>query len=109
MPDGLTKHPIRYRDGWLGRDLDRDALYWDFTPSHLAAIDERMARIEKMGLKFHAIRREHFSHPALAADVDAVLERIKTGPGLIIMHGFPIDKYDGERRQGVYWGSGTHF
>ena len=84
MPDGMTKTPVRtrHRQGWLGRDLDRDALYWDFTPSHLAAIDETMARIEKMGLKFHEIRREHFSHPALDADLALVLERIKTGPGL---------------------------
>src|SRR3954467_8112794 len=111
MPDGLTKTPSRprHREGWLGRDLDRDALYWDFTPAHLAAIDEQMARIEKLGLKFHEIRREHFAHPALDGDLAVVLERIKTGPGLVIMRGFPIDKYDAERMQAVYWGIGTHF
>ena len=51
MPDGMTKTPPApaTAQGWLGRDLDRDALYWDFTPSHLAAIDELMARIEKTG------------------------------------------------------------
>ena len=67
MPDGMTEHAVSppHRQGWLGRDLDRDALYWDFTPSHLAAIDELMARIEATGLPFHEIRREHFSHPAL--------------------------------------------
>ncbi len=68
-----------------------------------------MARIEQMGLKFHDIRREHFSHPALDGDLAAVLERIKTGPGLLIMRGFPVDKYDAERMQAVYWGIGTHF
>ena len=109
MLDGMTNTRTRHRQGWFGRDLDRDALYWDFTLSHLAAIDERMARIEKMGLKFHEIRREHFSHPALDADLAAVLERIKTGPGLMIMRGFPVDKYDAERMQAVYWGIGTHF
>ena len=62
-----------------------------------------------MGLEFHEIRREHFSHPALDADLALVLERIKTGPGLLIMRGFPVDKYDAERMQAVYWGIGTHF
>ena len=33
----------RHREGWLGAELDRGALYWDFTPAHLAAIDELMA------------------------------------------------------------------
>ena len=109
MPDGMTKTPSRHREGWLGSDLDRDSLYWDFSPAHLAAIDELMARIEKLGLKFHQIRREHFSHPALDGDLALVLQRIKTGPGLLIMRGFPIDKYDAERMQAVYWGIGTHF
>jgi hypothetical protein len=111
MPDGMTTTPSRprHRDGWLGRDLDRDALYWDFTASHLAAIDALMACIEKTGLKFYEIRREHFSHPALDGDLALVLERIKTGPGLLIMRGFPVDKYDAERMQTVYWGVGTHF
>jgi hypothetical protein len=111
MPDGITGTPARprHREGWLGRDLDRGALYWDFTPAHLAAIDTLMARIEKTGLKFHEIRREHFSHPALDGDLALVLERIKTGPGLLIMRGFPVDKYDAERMRTVYWGIGTHF
>src|SRR5690242_6707097 len=108
MPDG-TMELTRHRDGWRGAELDRAALYWDFTPAHLAAIDELMARVEPLGLPFHAIRREHFSHPALDRDLAALLHRIKTGPGLVIMRGFPVDKYDPERMQSLYWGIGTHF
>ena len=99
----------RHREGWLGAELDRESLYWDFAPAHLAAIDELMARIEPLRLPFHAIRREHFSHPALDADLAALLHHIKTGPGLVIMRGFPVDKYDPERMQTIYWGIGAHF
>ena len=109
MPDGMTKPPSRHRQGWRGSDLDREALYWDFTPTHLAAIDELMARVENMGLRFNEVRRAHFSHPALDRDLAAVLERIKDGPGLLIMRGFPVDKYDPDRMRTVYWGIGTHF
>ena len=45
MPDGATVVQ-RHRDGWRGGELDRGALYWDFTPAHLAAIDELMERVE---------------------------------------------------------------
>jgi hypothetical protein len=109
MLDGMTTPPTRHRKGWLGRDLDRTSLYWDFTAAHLAAIDEVMARLEPRRLPFHRIRREDFSHPALDADLAAVLNRIRTGPGLVIMRGFPVDRYDAERMQTVYWGIGTHF
>jgi len=40
---------------WTGRQL-----YWDFTPAHLAAIDQLMARIEEAGLPFHEIRPASF-------------------------------------------------
>ncbi|MGE5272138.1 MAG: TauD/TfdA family dioxygenase [Thiohalocapsa sp.] len=108
MPDGMTA-VRRHRSGWLGAELDRDTLYWDFTPAHLAAIDELMARVEPLGLPFHEIKKGHFSHPALDADLAALLHRIKTGPGLVIMRGFPVDKYDPERMQTLYWGIGAHF
>ena len=107
-PDGMTT-VARHCDGWRGNELDRNALYWDFTAAHLVAIDELMARVEPLGLPFHEIRKGHFSHPALDADLSALLDHIKTGPGLVIMRGFPVDKYDAERMQTLYWGIGTHF
>jgi hypothetical protein len=109
MPDGMTTTMRRHRAGWLGAELDREALYWDFTPAHLAAIDELMERIVAAGLPFHEIRREHFAHPVLDRDLADLLAQIKNGPGLAIMRGFPVDKYDPKRMQAIYWGIGTHF
>jgi hypothetical protein len=109
MPDGVTSTGTRHRRGWRGAELDRSALYWEFTPAHLAAIDELMEHVEARGLPFHEIRREHFSHPALDRDLADLLVQIKNGPGLVVIRGFPVDKYDPERMQAVYWGIGTHF
>jgi hypothetical protein len=109
MPDGMTSTMTRHRAGWRGAELDRDSLYWEFTPAHLAAIDELMERIEAADLPFHEIRRRHFSHPALDRDLADLVAQIKNGPGLVIMRGFPVDKYDAEQMQAVYWGIGTHF
>jgi hypothetical protein len=108
MPDGMTG-PARHQQGWLGSEIDRESLYWDLTPVHRTAIDECMARVKQAGIPFHKIRREHFAHPALDADLTAVLRQIKDGPGLLIMRGFPVDKYTAEEMQAVYWGIGTHF
>ncbi len=109
MPDGMTAETARHQNGWLGSEIDRGSLYWSFTPAHLAAIDECMARVGQAKIPFHEIRREHFAHPALDADLAAVLAQIKYGPGLLIMRGFPVDKYSAEEMQAVYWGIGTHF
>ena len=99
----------RHRDGWLGAEFDRGALYWDFTPAHLQAIDELMAKLAGDKRPFYQITKRDFSHPALDADLAKLLAYIKTGPGLVVMRGFPVDKYTPEEMQTVYWGIGAHF
>jgi hypothetical protein len=105
----VMERVIRHRDGWLGAEFDRNALYWDFTPAHLAAIDKLMAKLAGDPRPFHELNRRDFSHPALDADLAALLTYIKTGPGIVIMRGFPVRKYTPEEMQTVYWGIGTHF
>jgi hypothetical protein len=109
MSEVMERTARRHRDGWLGGELDRDALYWDLTPANLRAIDELMDRLAGSGLDFPQVERRHFSHPDLDGDLAAVLERIKTGPGLLILRGLPVDKYDANAMQWIYWGIGTHF
>jgi hypothetical protein len=99
----------RHRDGWLSAELDRGALYWDFAPAQLRAIDDLMGPILGSGRPLQEISRRDFSHPALDGALADVLRRIKTGPGLLIMRGFPVDRYTAEEMQYVYWGVGTHF
>jgi hypothetical protein len=99
----------RHRAGWLGAEFDRGALYWDFSPAHLAAIDELMDRLAGDERPFHRITRRDFSHRALDGDLAAVLAEIKTGPGIVVMRGFPVDRYTPEEMQSVYWGIGVHF
>jgi hypothetical protein len=99
----------RHRAGWLGAQFDRGSLYWDFTPAHLAAIDELMAGLADDPRPFNAITKRDFAHPALDADLAGLLAYIKTGPGLVVMLGFPVDKYTPNEMQTVYWGIGAHF
>lgn len=105
----MERSTTRHRDGWLGREFDRGTLYWDFTPAHLAAIDELMAKLAGDKRPFHKITKADFSQPALDADLADLLATIKTGPGLVVMRGFPVDKYTPEEMQTVYWGIGAHF
>src|SRR5215472_12421739 len=105
----VMERGMRHRDGWFGADFDRGALYWDFTPAHLAAIDAVMARLAGDKRPFHEITKADFAHPALDGDLAALLRYIKTGPGLVVMRGFPVDKYTPDEMQTVYWGIGAHF
>lgn len=105
----VMERTTRHRNGWLGGEFDRGGLYWDFTPAHLTAIDELMAKLAGDRRPYHEITRADFSHPALDAELAALLVHIKTGPGLVVMRGFPVDKYTPEEMQTVFWGIGAHF
>jgi hypothetical protein len=109
MSEVMTTAAARHCDGWVGAELDRDALYWDLTPANLRAIDELMGRLAGSALDFPQVELRHFSHPDLDGDLADVLARIKSGPGLLILRGLPVDKYDAAAMQWIYWGIGTHF
>jgi len=95
--------------GWLGRNFDRGSLYWDFGPAQLRAIDELMRPILGSDRPPHLITKAEFSHPDLDGALSEVLHRIKTGPGLLILRGFPVDKYTPDEMRAVYFGVGAHF
>jgi hypothetical protein len=105
----VMEQTARQRDGWLGAEFDRGALYWDFKPAHLTAIDKLMEKLADDLRPFHEITKKDFSHPALDADLADLLHDIKTGPGLVVMRGFPVDKHTPEEMQKLYWGIGAHF
>lgn len=99
----------RHPAGWLGAELDREAITWDFTSVQLRAIDELMEKLLRSGRPFDRVARRDFSHPALDDALAEVLARIKSGPGLLIMRGFPVDKYSADEMQAVFCGIGSHF
>src|SRR5215471_14302481 len=107
MTATVTATTTRHHPGWLGAELDREAIYWEFSPANLRAIDELMDRLHGSDIPFNKITKQHFSHPDLDADLADVLARIKHGPGLLIIRGFPVDKYTPEEMQSVYWGVGA--
>jgi tetratricopeptide (TPR) repeat protein len=72
MPRTASRRRPGHRKGWLGRDLDRAALYWDFTAAHLAAIDALMARL---------LAKAQADRPSDAAETLAALEAAETAQG----------------------------
>jgi alpha-ketoglutarate-dependent taurine dioxygenase len=95
--------------GWYAADLSKQDLCMDFTPAHLAAIDELVQAIRKAGLRFHEIEKRHFCHPALDDFLADVLRRMKSHPGIVVLRNFPVDRYPLAEIEAIYWGIGTHF
>lgn len=95
--------------GWAGPELTKDEITLSFTPEQLAAIDELMESITARGFGYEQITLADFSHPALNGLLKEVLRRLKQDGGLVVLAGFPVERYGLEDIEKIYWGIGTHF
>lgn len=70
----------------------------------LAAIDRALRTTQ--GLEMEAIEPRHFSDPVLERFMERVGEEVLRGRGLVVLGGFPVDKYDQETVSRIFWGLG---
>lgn len=105
----VIRDKIVNRAAWKGSEMSKDILAFDFTPKHLAAFAELLKKIKDQGLTIDQIGREQFDHPAINADLAAVVEEVQNGRGIVLMRRLPIENWSLDDTKIVYWGIGTHF
>ncbi len=54
------------------------------------------------------IEKRHFSEPALDDVMQRVRHEVLKGRALVVLSGFPIEKYDASTMSRVFWGLGRH-
>ena len=106
----MISEPIRDASAWRGGAFkSRSDIAYDLTPGNLAAIDELMSAIKADGISMENIDRVRFSHPGLDNDLARVYDELREGRGLVLVRGFPMDRYSDDEIAMIYWGIGTHF
>ena len=106
----ILRQPIRHPAAWKGSDFrSKDDLCFDLGPHHLRAFEDAMVGVRKAGLRLADIEREHFQLPEIADDLAGLFALLQDGRGIVIVRGFPVDKYDVDEIGIIYWGIGTHF
>lgn len=102
--DRQIDHPM----AWRGQDLRKEAIAFDLTAAHVAALGDVLRRVRREGLGLAEIGRDVCSHPALDADLARVLDALADGRGIAILRGFPVDRFDEDEIGTLYWAVGTH-
>jgi len=86
------------RDDWIVR-LDADAL-----DDLAAALDG----VKQCNLALKDITADDFPLPSLATDLSRVVELLTIGPGLCLLRGLPVERYERDDLSLILWGIGTH-
>jgi hypothetical protein len=94
---------------WRGSELTKEQVSIDLSARQVTALEDVLARIENAGLDLRQIAPEHARHPALDSPLAKIFDEIQHGRGIVIVRGFPVDRYSVEQVGKMYWAFGAHF
>lgn len=105
----VTARPLTGPPAWPGEDLAR-ARDWirPCSPAEIAELDGALRAVERRGLAGRDITREDFPIPGVAATLAAVSHELEHGRGLVLLRGFPFQRYGEDELKQIYWGIGVH-
>ena len=114
IPSRPFDHPAAWTAAQLGEKC-KDTFGFGLDDRHIAASEAAAAGLREHGLTaFEDISHHDFPLDAIAEDVRAWRHEVADGRGLLLLRGFPVDRWSQEDTElvwcGVVWfGLGTHF
>jgi hypothetical protein len=94
---------------WYARDLAEDKSWiWHLKKEHLEELDAALRLSKEKGLAEQEVTKADFPLDGFATVLDQLLDELEFGRGLVMMRGFPVEKYSMEDTRRIYWGMGTH-
>jgi len=96
--------PAAWRVAGIGGKAD---ITINLEPRHIKAFDKALLNVRSRQLK--DIVRDNFLLADIKEDIRAWNHEIKHGHGLLILRGFPIQRYTQTEIERLWYGLGTHF
>ena len=111
MPVAVPTAPTDHPAAWTTADIGgKDDITLDLAPRHVAAFEAALADMDARGLaRFEDIGRGDFPLHAIADDVARWRRQVEHGRGILVLRGFPVDRWSQRDVERVWFGLGTHF
>ncbi len=95
---------------WFGADLQDRPEKWLFqlTDDHLGELDEAIHALERLAKPLTDIAQHDVPLHGLAPAIESWLDQLRSGMGVILVRGFPVEKYTKEQAALAYWLIGRH-
>ena len=95
---------------WTGTSLgSKDALCFDLTPKHLDCLDNALKRVRASQLETQNVTADDLDLSPMRDDLDELNETVHRGRGLLVVRGFPVDRYSLTDLETLYWCFGIQF
>lgn len=105
-----VRRPIAGPAAWKGSDFkSKDDVAFDLGPRHLAAFDTAILEARRQGLGIPAIGKSRYDFVTIADDIARLARELIHGRGMVILRGWPVDKYSLDEIGLLYGWLGQHF
>lgn len=94
---------------WRGPEMV-NANHWrrSLTPAELDELDAALQHAKSVNARFGTLTSLEFPLPTLSKTIDHIRDQLVEGPGIQLLKGFPVEKYDAEDIRLIYWGIAVH-
>ena len=104
MTPALTTSPA-----WVGSELAGSTDWiWPVSAAAIAEWDAALAGLARRGLAWPNFGRDDFPLLTFARELDAVLDELENGRGVVLLRGIPVERYTEHELKNLYWGLGSH-
>lgn len=94
---------------WKSDDLEKDTSWIRaLSDAEVAELEAALETSKAKGLAGHAVAKTEFPLPTLGPALDEIVDELEFGRGIVLLRGFPVDRYGYEDIRRMYWGLGTH-
>jgi hypothetical protein len=94
---------------WSGADLARDPSWIrPFSPAAVAELDAALRHAQGRGLAWRDVRKGDFPLQGFGAELSAIGHELEWGRGIVLLRGFPVERYTEYELRTIWWGMGTH-
>ena len=104
-----TYAPVDHLSAWRASERDRDSFVVQLQPHHLAALDQAVQNAKQNNKDAESLTLDDFSLEEIKSDIAAWREEVMNGSGMIILSGFPLERYSKEELGMIHFGIGTQF
>ena len=110
-PRGSAENPHRVElpCAWYRHELEADGSWiWSFEKEHIEELDAALRLSQEKGLDMFRVTKDDFPLPSFGKVLDALLDELEHGRGVVLMRGFPVERYNTDELRRLYWGMGAH-
>ena len=105
----LSYSPIDHASAWRSAERDRDSFVVQLQAHHLAALDQALQAAKQKNTGAESMTLDDFRLHEIEVDIASWRDEVMDGSGMLILSGFPLDRYGKDDLGMIHFGLGTHF